>query len=700
MNKKAFKTGIRFKFLGIVFVALFVMSTGLSIFNAFNNRALLKQSLVSKGQSLASYMAKISVEGLIMNNFEKLDELAGEVAKDPEIAYAIVYDKNDKPVTSLFASVNYSIADVKKATENLPKDSGLSDAVNVIKKTGIIHEVAVPIHLDMNKMGAVSIGMSMQGVQHQIVKTMLIVIGLNIVFALLLSIVIYSASKRIIIDPLLKIQHITTEVAAGDLSRYVTDSSSDEIGELGRAMNRMIKDLKNMIGNVHTATLSVDKASWSVKEVSTKITKGGQEQSQAIEDAASSVQEMNSSLKEIGSSIGEVNTHSSETASSILEMSTSVEQVAQMMRDLSASIEDTSSAIVQMSVAARSIAESVESLSAAAEQTAASASEMSATVNEVEKNAKESAALAAGVLDDAEKLGIPSIDKTIEAMNRIEEASRKSAEAVGQLRERSQNIGKIVTVIDDITDQTGLLALNAQILAAQAGQHGKGFAVVASEMRELANRTAFSTQEITDLISKVQEETQETVKTINHGASQISEGVRLSREAGDALKKILERAALSREMSWSISHAADEQAKTVGQVKGAIEKINEMTHQIMKAAKEQQSGSEQITDSAEKMREITRVVNTATSEQAKGSKDITAGVESMNTKIGMVNRAAAEVQTESDMIVKAIERIKEIAQVNTVLSNGLSGTVEELAGQSATLSKEIKRFKTDEDGKE
>jgi methyl-accepting chemotaxis protein len=119
-----------------------------------------------------------------------------------------------------------------------------------------------------------------------------------------------------------------------------------------------------------------------------------------------------------------------------------------------------------------------------------------------------------------------------------------------------------------------------------------------------------------------------------------------------------------------------------------------MTHQIAKAANEQKASSEQITRASEKMREITRFVKTSTEEQAKAGKNITTAVENMSAKIGLVNRAAGEVQAGSDMIVKAIERIKQIAAENANQASGLNIAVEIMADQSGLLKKEIQKFRT------
>jgi methyl-accepting chemotaxis protein len=130
------------------------------------------------------------------------------------------------------------------------------------------------------------------------------------------------------------------------------------------------------------------------------------------------------------------------------------------------------------------------------------------------------------------------------------------------------------------------------------------------------------------------------------------------------------------------------------QVSEAVERITNMAHQIARATNEQRSGSEQIIRAAEKMREITRFVRTATTEQVKASRNITVAVEAMGAKIGLVNRAAGEVRTGSELIVKAIERIKLTARENADLAARLNSAVEILTAQTGTLKKEIDRFTT------
>lgn len=646
-----------------------------------------------RSRELGVFLGRAVTDPILFKDIMMIDSLVSEAVKSQDMLYTVVTDASGKIMSTRHGSFNETSPAVKEIL-SLEKGDDVEVLLKKIREKGDVLELTEDITVQGAKIGAVTMGFTKTNVKKNAMKIAGLLLGTSVVIVLILSTVVYIMVKRMIVSPTKEAVAVAANVAAGDLAQNFRVRSNDELGELGRGLNSMIVGLKNMIVNVQEASQSVSSVSGQVRDVSAKISAGSRDQSEAVEEAASSVNEMHFALKEIAGNVQDVYATSEHTSSAILQMAASVDEVAKTMSELSASIEETITAITQMSAAIRQTAENVDTLSAAAEETAASTSQISASVKEVEANAKESAALAEAVAEDAEKLGMRSIEKTIEGMRRIEEAARRTAGVVNKLQERSESIGTILTVIEDITDQTALLALNASILAAQAGEHGKGFAVVASEIRELASRTAASTQEIGKIIGSVQEEAREAAELMNEGVSVVEQGVRLSKDAGDALKKILDRADQSRDMSKSISKAAAEQARGVAQVREAVERINEMTHQIARATKEQRSGSEQIIRASEKMREITRFVKTATSEQAKGSKDITHAVETMSTKVGLVNRAASEVQAGSDLIVKAIERIKTIARMNGELAAGLNQAVDVLSSQADILKKSIEKFRT------
>jgi methyl-accepting chemotaxis protein len=647
----------------------------------------------TRGKDLGLFLGKAVTDPILQKDMIKLDSFVSEAVKSRDILYTYVMDASGAALSNVNVSFNRENPELREFLPQNVTDSSPALASKVKARFDVL-EVPVDIKIGGTKLGTVMMGFSKTEGRQNIRGIVFLLLGTSVAIVFALVVMVYVMARRMIVVPTNEAVFVASNIAAGDLRQSVNIASRDELGMLGKGLNSMIIGLKGMISSVQQTALNMESVSGEVKGASSQITTGSRVQAESVEEAASSVNEMHFALKEIAGTTQDLFATSEQTSSSVIETVASVDEVARTVSELSVSIEETSSAINQMSTAIRQIAENVEMLSAAAEETAASSSEISASVKEVEENAKQSLALSEAVATDAQHLGMRSIEKTIEGMGRIDAAAQRTSDVVNRLVGRTKSIGSILTVIEDVTDQTGLLALNAAILAAQAGEHGKGFSVVATEIRELANRTAASTQEISKLVASVQEESKVAVGVMQEGAAIVEEGVRLSRDAGEALRKILERAHHSRDMSKSINRAATEQARGIKQVSEAIDRISEMTHQIAKAANEQKAGSEQITRASEKMRELTRFVKTSTEEQTKAGKAITVAVENMSAKIGLVSRATGEVQTGSDMIVKAIERIKQIAKENAKQAAGLNIAVEIMADQTGLLKREIEKFRT------
>ncbi|PZQ36541.1 MAG: methyl-accepting chemotaxis protein, partial [Phenylobacterium zucineum] len=152
----------------------------------------------------------------------------------------------------------------------------------------------------------------------------------------------------------------------------------------------------------------------------------------------------------------------------------------------------------------------------------------------------------------------------------------QAVEAMARIETASQKISDIIRVIDDIAFQTNLLALNAAVEAARAGDAGKGFAVVASEVRTLAQRSSAAAKDISGLISS--------------SNSEVGEGVKLVRQAGDQLDQILAHSRKVAATIADISAAAGEQANGIDEMSQAVAHLDEMT-QANAALSEQSAAS-------------------------------------------------------------------------------------------------------------
>ncbi|MET3890263.1 methyl-accepting chemotaxis protein [Bosea sp. OAE506] len=240
---------------------------------------------------------------------------------------------------------------------------------------------------------------------------------------------------------------------------------------------------------------------------------------------------------------------------------------------LSATVKTIQLTSSEVGLAAREINMGADDLSKRTEEQASSLEETAATTEELAASVKASAqasrqaASIANEAMEAAQTGGTIAGQAVDAMARIEGASTK--------------ISDIIRVIDDIAFQTNLLALNAAVEAARAGDAGKGFAVVASEVRTLAQRSSEAAKDISALISS--------------SNSEVGEGVKLVRQAGEQLSQILSASKKVAATIADISAASGEQANGIDEMSQAIAHLDEMTQQNAALAEQSAASAGSLT---------------------------------------------------------------------------------------------------------
>jgi len=238
-----------------------------------------------------------------------------------------------------------------------------------------------------------------------------------------------------------------------------------------------------------------------------------------------------------------------------------VERLSATVRTIQMTSADVGLAAREINTGADDLSKRTEEQASSLEETAATTEELAASVKASAQGAREAAAIATEALQAAQAGGVIATE-AVEAMARIETASQK--------------ISEIIRVIDDIAFQTNLLALNAAVEAARAGDAGKGFAVVASEVRTLAQRSGAAAKDISGLISS--------------SNAEVGEGVKLVRQAGEALTRIQSASQKVAATIADISAASGEQANGIDEMSQAVAHLDEMT-QANAALAEQSAAS-------------------------------------------------------------------------------------------------------------
>jgi methyl-accepting chemotaxis protein len=226
------------------------------------------------------------------------------------------------------------------------------------------------------------------------------------------------------------------------------------------------------------------------------------------------------------------------------------------------------------------------------------ASELSSAANDLSKRTEQQAAAleeTSAALDQITSVVRTSTERANEATTMVGEAKesaiqsgavvRNAIEAMGRIEQASREIAQITNVIDEIAFQTNLLALNAGVEAARAGEAGKGFAVVAQEVRELAQRSASAAKDIKALIGKSGEE--------------VAGGVQLVQKTGAALSEIEARVSRINDHIHSIAVASREQATGLAEVNTAVNQMDHVTQQNAAMVEESSAATSKLSAEAD-----------------------------------------------------------------------------------------------------
>ncbi len=253
---------------------------------------------------------------------------------------------------------------------------------------------------------------------------------------------------------------------------------------------------------------------------------------------------------------------------------TLAQRVGSTIGNIKISANEVTNASAEISTSTTDLSQRTEEQAASLEQTSASMEEMTATVKKNAENAKEASDLASSTRDVADRGGAV-VAKTVDAMAKIEESSRKISDIIG--------------VIDEIARQTNLLALNAAVEAARAGEAGRGFAVVASEVRSLAQRSSQAAKDIKDLIT--------------NSNNQVKDGVDLVNKAGQSLAEIVESIKKVTAVVSEIANASAEQSTGIEEINKALTQMDEVTQQNSALVEENAATAKTLEGQAKSMDE-------------------------------------------------------------------------------------------------
>ncbi|MCF6368412.1 methyl-accepting chemotaxis protein [Rhizobium halophilum] len=347
--------------------------------------------------------------------------------------------------------------------------------------------------------------------------------------------------------PLRRVTDVMKRLAEGDLDVSIEGRErGDEIGDM-----------------VRSVTVFRDAALENIRleqEAATARDQSNAEAARRAEERARIAAEQHAALTALADALTQLaegdlqRTMSENLASDFVPMAktynTAVEALRATLADVRATTEEINGGTGKLAASADDLARRTEQQAAALEQSSRALRHLSDLVRSTATSAQQTAA---------------SVNETEEFAVRSGEVVSRAVGAMGEISRSSEKIATIIGVIDEIAFQTNLLALNAGVEAARAGEAGRGFAVVAQEVRELAQRCAGAAREIKELISA--------------SSTQVSNGVHLVEQTGEALNQIITHVTDVRKLVAAISSATSEQSTGIHEVTHAVHEVELITQQ-------------------------------------------------------------------------------------------------------------------------
>ncbi|MBA4268401.1 MAG: hypothetical protein C0447_03120 [Methylobacterium sp.] len=412
--------------------------------------------------------------------------------------------------------------------------------------------------------------------------TRLAVIGVLLGLLLALCVVSWRGVQNRIAKPVVALKSALDVMQAGDFSQPIpAPASPDEIGALSGALeayrenalsleaSRRDRELAMLADSQQAA--NVQRLLGEVSVIVSAAQNGDFSGRASVGDVGGPLGDLVSGINEINAVVNGATSEFSDVLQAIAAgdlthrvdtayrgrfadlkgaINDTVDRLSSTVKTIQLTSADVGLAAREINMGADDLSKRTEDQASSLEETAATTEELAASVKATAQASRQAATIATEAMEAAQNGGAIA-GQAVDAMARIETASTKIAD--------------IIRVIDDIAFQTNLLALNAAVEAARAGDAGKGFAVVASEVRTLAQRSSSAAKDISALISS--------------SNSEVGEGVKLVRQAGEALEQILSASRKVASTIAEISAASGEQASGIDEMSQAVAHLDEMTQQ-------------------------------------------------------------------------------------------------------------------------
>ena len=335
---------------------------------------------------------------------------------------------------------------------------------------------------------------------------MLVMLGVVVVIVVcVLGVVI----ARGILGPLNRTMQVLQALADGDLRQQVETDSTDEIGTMGRALNKAIEGMANTIQSISGTAEHVASASEEISSSASEQAQGAETQKDQTAQVATALQEMSSTVLQVSENSSKAAEASHKAAETARHGGSVVEETLKKMRTIADSVSDTAKKVEDLGKSSDQIGHIIGVIDDIADQT-----------NLLALNAAIEAARAgeqgrgfAVVADEVRKLAerttsatkeIAQMIQTVQSETKVavaamEEGNRQVEAGVQSTAQAGDSLKEIIHMSESVGEMITHIATAATEQSSATEEINKNMDQIAKLVRESADGAKQSAQACQDL---------------------------------------------------------------------------------------------------------------------------------------------------------------------------------------------------------